>query len=211
LFSKNEVGSLLTDNYSSIIQNPGNHDFFLSMLGDANSRDNLERNIALLDIVGYLPEYQLTYMDRMSMATGLEVRSPFCDYRLVEYAHSLPPAYRLQDNVSKYILKLVAQKHLPQKIIHRKKVGFDSPIGEWFKTELSGFLKNFLAAKEIDRTGILNPQAVRDLVASHDTGKRDFSLHIWSIVALEMWYRMYFEMPADDINSCTIADIRGGN
>ena len=98
----------------------------------------LER-AAELDVRHYLPEFQLTYMDRMSMAHGLEVRSPFCDYRLVEFVRSLPASYRLKGTRSKHILKTIAGQWLPQSIIERRKVGFDSPVGQWFKDELREF------------------------------------------------------------------------
>ena len=143
------------------------------------------------------------------MANSLEVRAPFCDYRLIEFAHALPSSYRLRNGTSKYLLKKVAERYLPKEIIYRSKVGFDSPIGQWFKTDLSEFTANFLSPKNIEKTGLLNPAAVQSLLGIHNSGKRDSSLHLWSIVALECWYRMYFEKPLNELSSCTMADIRG--
>jgi len=141
-------------------EDPLGEQFMRDYLTAPEERD-LHRRAANMDIGAYLPEYQLTYMDRMSMAHGLEVRSPLCDYRLTEFALSLPSHYRLKGRHSKHILKQVSHRWLPREIIERKKVGFDSPIGEWFKGELRPFLTGFLSEENIRRSGLLVPSAVR--------------------------------------------------
>lgn len=165
--------------------------------------------IARLDLEGYLPEYQLAYMDRMSMAHGLEVRSPFCDWQLAEAVATLPVAYRLRGARSKHILKACARRYLPRAIIERRKVGFDSPIGQWFKTQLRPFLLGFLAPKEIARTELLVPQAVERIVHEHLAGRRNHALLLWSLVALEAWHRLYIEQSLDDPASFPLAALRG--
>jgi asparagine synthase (glutamine-hydrolysing) len=167
--------------------------------------------ITALDVEGYLPEYQLAYMDRMSMAHGLEVRSPFCDYDLVSYTTSLPTSYRLKGLRSKHILKEIAKRWIPASIAERKKVGFDSPIGQWFKGELRGFLHGFLSKDNLQRSGILNPDSVQTMIADHLSGRRDYSLQLWSIVALEGWYRMYIEDRISDGTCYQLKDMRGAN
>jgi asparagine synthase (glutamine-hydrolysing) len=164
---------------------------------------------AQVDIQGYLPEYQLTYMDRMSMAASLEVRSPFCDYRLVERAVSVPPRHRLNGSTSKYVLKRIAERYLPNHIVHRRKVGFDSPIGQWLKTDLRQFLLDFLAPEQVAATGLLAPGAVQNLVHDHLSGKRDYSLLLWSVIALEAWYRMYIEDGVLELGDYGLNDLRG--
>jgi asparagine synthase (glutamine-hydrolysing) len=164
-----------------------------------------------IDIEGYLPEYQLTYMDRMSMAHGLEVRSPLCDYRLVDFVSGLPAGYRVRNGRSKRILKDVSRRWLPDGIINRKKVGFDSPIGEWFKGELRSFLLRFLSEENVKNSGLLNPDAVTALVQSHLSGARDYSLQLWSIVAVEAWYRMFIEQKVEHQQIPRMTDIRGGS
>jgi asparagine synthase (glutamine-hydrolysing) len=146
----------------------------------------------------------------MSMAHSLEVRSPLCDYKLVEFSNALPTKYRLKGSRSKHILKDVASKWLPANIINRKKVGFDSPIGQWFKTDLRSFLQNFLAPEHVLCSGLLNSQKVQALINEHLGGKRDYSLQLWSIIALEGWYRMYIEDKISILGEYTIKDLRGG-
>ena len=164
---------------------------------------------AQVDITGYLPEYQLAYMDRMSMATSLEVRSPFCDYKLVELAARLPAQHRLKNLTSKYVLKQIALQHLPKDIVMRKKVGFDSPIGQWLKVELKDFLLEFLSPENVARSGLLDPDAVTGLVTEHLAGRRDFSLLLWSLISLETWYRMYIEDRVLELGDYGLGDLRG--
>jgi len=161
------------------------------------------------DVGGYLAEFQLAYMDRMSMAHGLEVRSPLCDYRLAEFATKLPAGYRLKGAHSKHILKQVSHQWLPREIIERRKVGFDSPIGQWFKGELKEFLITFLADEQIKRSGMLNPVAVKALLGEHLAGRKDYSLQLWSVMVLEAWYRMYIEADGEPDGMLSLDDLRG--
>jgi asparagine synthase (glutamine-hydrolysing) len=184
--------------------------------GDRFLRDHLTagggsllRRATRVDVEGYLPEYQLTYMDRMSMAHGLEVRSPLSDYQLVEFVTSLPDAYRLKGRRTKHIFKEIASRWIPRAIAERRKVGFDSPIGQWFKDELRPFLTRFLSPDHVRRTGLLDPQAVQALMADHLSGRRDHSLPLWSLVALEGWHRMYIEDGITDGRGYGVDDLRG--
>jgi asparagine synthase (glutamine-hydrolysing) len=178
------------------------------LVGDTLPKDTLARTTSL-DLEGYLPEFQLAYMDRMSMAHSLEVRSPLCDYRLAEFATSLPSNYRLKGTRSKSILKDVARQWLPKAITDRKKVGFDSPVGQWFKDELRPFLATFLAPQEVARSGLLDPAAVQQVINDHLAGKRDSSLQLWTLIALETWHRMYIEDQVTDASSYAVTDLRG--
>jgi asparagine synthase (glutamine-hydrolysing) len=162
-----------------------------------------------LDIEGYLPEYQLTYVDRMSMAHGLEVRSPLCDYQLVDFVRSLPVDYRLHKMTNKYIFKEVARRWLPSDIVDRRKVGFDSPIGQWFKEDLKPFIRGFLSPEQLRSSKLLDPQAVQVLIETHLSGERDYSLQLWSLLALEGWYRMYIEDGVANGADYAITDFRG--
>jgi asparagine synthase (glutamine-hydrolysing) len=174
-----------------------------------NGQRTLLNRAASLDVGQYLPEYQLTYVDRMSMAHGLEVRSPLCDHRLVDFVLSLPVQHRLNGLRTKHILKSVARRWLPRSIVNRPKVGFDSPIGQWFKDELRPFLSEFLSRQQVARTGLLNGAAVERMIADHTSGRRDYSLQLWSVVALEMWYRMYIEAGVTDRADCVLENVRG--
>jgi asparagine synthase (glutamine-hydrolysing) len=201
-------GSLLSEQMRSQAENPAGDTLLRHFLTDPGPESLLDR-AAALDVGGYLPEYQLAYMDRMSMAHGLEVRAPLCDFELVEFALSLPTSYRLKGSRSKHILKHVAQPWLPEGIVERKKVGFDSPIGQWFKGELRPFLTNFLSPEHIAQSGLLDAEQVQRVMHDHLSGQKDYSLQLWSLLALEAWNRMYIEDAVTDGMHYRLSDLRG--
>jgi asparagine synthase (glutamine-hydrolysing) len=123
----------------------------------------------------------------------------------------LPASYRLKGSESKHILKSVSARWLPEQIVHRKKVGFDSPIGQWFKDELRGFLTKFLSKEQVGKSGLLNPDAVQRMIGDHISGVKDYSLQLWSVVALEAWYRMYIEEDVVATGELSLDNLRGAS
>lgn len=212
LFQDEVRTGLPSDTIRAEAPNPAG-DWFLKehLSGIGENTEELYKHVTTLDIEGYLAEYQLAYMDRMSMAHSLEVRSPLCDYSLTEFVTSLPRHYRLKGSRTKHILKEVAAKWIPRDIIDRKKVGFDSPIGQWFKDELRPFLQSFLSREQVRQSGILNPEKVQEIVGDHLSGRRDYSLQLWSLVALEAWYRMYIEDGITNGSDYKVTDLRGAS
>ena len=212
LFQEEVRAGLPSDIILAEAPNPAG-DWFLKehLSGIGDNTEELYRHVTTLDIEGYLAEYQLAYMDRMSMAHSLEVRSPLCDYSLTEFVTSLPRHYRLKGSRTKHILKEVAAKWIPRDIIDRKKVGFDSPIGQWFKDELRPFLQGFLSREHVSLSGILNPDKVQEIVGDHLAGRRDYSLQLWSLVALEAWHRMYIEDGITNGSDYKVTDMRGAS
>jgi asparagine synthase (glutamine-hydrolysing) len=201
---------LLSKAVTDTATDPSGESVLRGYLCSQDGRDVLDR-AADLDVGGYLPEYQLCYMDRMSMAHGLEVRSPLCDYDLVDFVTSLPSSYRLRGRRSKHIFKEAAVEWIPRRIINRRKRGFDSPFGEWIKGELRGFTERFLSRDNIKKSGLLNPDGVVRLLGDHLSGRRNYSLQLWSILALEAWYRMYIEDNVKDVSSYSLLDMRGAS
>lgn len=146
-----------------------------------------------VDTAAYLPEFQLTYMDRMSMANSLEVRSPLCDFRVAEFAAGLPAHYRVHNGRTKRILKDVARRYLPASIVDRPKTGFDAPVGLWFKSSLRPWMTRILDPRQVAVTGLLDPDKVDRLVQDHLRGRQDYSMQLWSVLSLEYWHRKYIE------------------
>jgi len=208
LLNRDIRAHLLTSKVKEIAADPSGEDFLRALL-TAPGRGSLLDRVTDMEISGYLPEYQLTYIDRMSMATGLEARSPLCDWRLVDYVTSLPGTYRLRGNRSKHIFKKIATQWIPKDIAERKKVGFDSPIGQWIKDELRGFMSSFLSPEQISKTGLFNSDAVQQLLAAHLAGQSDYSMQLWSLLTVEAWHRMFIEDGISGISDYSLQDIRG--
>jgi asparagine synthase (glutamine-hydrolysing) len=199
---------LLSAEIKHTANDPSGEEFLRAFL-NAPERGSLLDRVTDMEVSGYLPEYQLTYIDRMSMAAGIEARSPLCDWKLVDYVTSLPVGYRLKGTRSKHILKEISTQWIPKDIAERKKVGFDSPIGQWIKDELRGFMSSFLSPEHVRTTGLFNPEAVQNLLAAHLSGQSDYSMQLWSLLTVEAWHRMFIEDGISGISDYTLQNIRG--
>jgi asparagine synthase (glutamine-hydrolysing) len=146
-----------------------------------------------VDLRHNLPADMLMKVDRMSMLHSLEVRVPFLDHTLVEYAFSLPGAMKLHGKQGKWIVKEAFKDMLPGNIVYRRKHGFDVPVGEWFKTELRDVIEDVCSEQTTSRRGLFNPQQVRRILQDHQDGVRDYNNQLWIFFSLELWQRRYLD------------------
>ena len=145
-----------------------------------------------LDTMQWLPANLLLRGDRMTMAASLELRCPFLDYRLVEFAaREVPAGMKVRGGSGKWLLKRLAADFLPREIIHRPKWGFKVPVGEWFRGPLAGLLRSMLLAPGSAVAGHLDAAVVRRLVEEHQAGRLDHEKQLWILLQLELWHRMF--------------------
>jgi asparagine synthase (glutamine-hydrolysing) len=145
--------------------------------------------MSYIDHTTWLPDDLLVKADRMTMAHSLELRVPFLDHVLVEFAASLPQTLKLRNNTSKYLLKRWAERLLPKTIIYRTKKGFPVPTKTWFRQDLSGFLREvFFAADGVCRQ-YFNRRELESLLRSHEM--EDRSEQIYSLLVLDSWHRQF--------------------
>ena len=135
----------------------------------------------------YLPDDINTKVDRASGAVGLEVRAPFLDTALVDFACRLPAHLRLRRRSPKFVLKRALARRLPEEILARKKQGFAMPVAHWLRTELAPLLRDELATAKIKREGLFNPGQVGRLVDDHLSGRRDWRKALWTLLTFERW------------------------
>jgi asparagine synthase (glutamine-hydrolysing) len=133
----------------------------------------------------------LVKVDRTSMRSSLEVRSPFLDKELAEFAFLLPIEYKLKGNDSKYILKTLAQKHIDKDILKRKKQGFGVPVKHWLKNELKGMVEQHLSKEMIVKRGFFNPDYVDKIIKEHKNNIYDHTHKIWSLLWFELWCQKF--------------------
>jgi asparagine synthase (glutamine-hydrolysing) len=145
-----------------------------------------------MDRVSYLPDDLLTKVDRASMLHALEVRSPYMDHELVQFAATLSTPQLLRGG-GKRVLREAFAKDLPPQVFTRPKMGFAVPIGQWFRGELSEMLRGMLFAEESFTTSNLNSDFVRKLVDEHHTERRDHSQRLFALLMLELWWRTQSE------------------
>ena len=131
----------------------------------------------------------LTKVDRMSMAASLEVRCPLLDYRLAEYAASLPPELKVRDGKGKYILIRAIADRLPASLLNREKMGFGVPLSHWFRSSLRDYVRDTLTSQSARNRGITSPQLVLHLLEEHQSQRRDNSQWLWALLMLELWLR----------------------
>ncbi len=148
---------------------------------DLDFNTDFIKQMTYLELKLRLPELLLMRADKMSMLNGLEARVPFLDEKLVEFMLNVPEALKIKNNQTKYLLKKVAQKYLPDEIIYRKKVGFASPIERWFKT--GKYFKKYykdLLNKELDRKKLFMPviKNLEKVYNHHDSG---FAVQKWTL------------------------------
>ncbi len=160
---------------------------------NSNNVDRAIDRMLYTDLMTRMPDHLLVIVDRMSMAHSLETRSPLVDYKVVEYAASIPAELKLKGKNLKYILKKVAARYLPKELIYRRKQGFGFPIGIWMRTDLRKFLKNLFKQSRMVELGIFNPDYINLLLTEHLAGKIDHNFRLWILLNLELWYRIYFE------------------
>ena len=128
--------------------------------------------------------------DRMSMAHGLEVRSPFMDHELAMFCARLPSHFKIRGRRLRYFQYRLCERYLPASVLQRPKQGFASALPYMFRDELDRLYAGTVAASQMARDGLLDQAQLDELRAAHRTGKSDHGTRLWLIANLELWYRM---------------------
>jgi len=179
---------------------------FLNALGHAQAEDPmltylsrfcteaqpLDRMLALEQRF-FLPDHNLTYTDKMSMAAGVEVRVPFLDSDLVTFAAQIPNHFKQRGRESKWVLKKAMEPYLPHDVIYRQKTGFGAPLRSWLTIELRDWLRTTLSADRLRSRGLFDPQGVHRLIDANEAGAIDASYTLFSLACIEIWCRRFID------------------
>lgn len=150
----------------------------------------LNRNL-LFDRCFYLSDNILAKVDRMSMAHSLEVRPPFLDHRIVEFAASLPARMKIRDRSQKYLLRKLMERRLPPAVLRRKKEGFDIPAHEWLRGPLRSLLLDTLLSENAAVAGLFRPAGLRALIDAHLERRANVGYQLWGLLILFLWLRRW--------------------
>lgn len=178
-------GQLFTGDTLAAMPTPAG-DHIEALFGEATARTPLARSL-YVDTLSYLPDDILTKVDRMSMAVSLESRVPFLDLEVMELAFRIPDRLKMRDADSKWILRRVAERHLPAAIANRRKEGFSVPLKNWLSGAYRGLLAQLLDPRRIREEGIFELQAVEKLKREHLSGRRNHSHVLWSLMMFQAW------------------------
>jgi asparagine synthase (glutamine-hydrolysing) len=172
---------------------PSPYDLFRAYLAGSPTSDPLSE-VQYLDAKTYLPGDILTKVDRMSMATSLEVRAPFLDHPFAEWAARLSPRWKLRLGESKYILKKLAERlGVPKQVLYRRKQGFSMPLVHWFRQQPSPVLLDILEEPRTLQRGYFDAAGLRRRLREHRQGVRDRSWELWHLLIFELWHRNFLE------------------
>ncbi len=181
LFSSEFLKKVNKENYTKRKSNCTNH---LSTPGSLNE-------VLLSDVTMVLPDNMLFKADMMSMANGLEVREPFLDHRLVDFAFSLPVDYKIDDHLKKKIVREAFHEILPKELYDRPKKGFDVPLVKFYKRELRSLILELFDNEFIKAQGIFNPKEIEKIKNTVLNGSLYEQDAIWNLIAFQYWWKKF--------------------
>jgi asparagine synthase (glutamine-hydrolysing) len=187
------VGHFTEDDTAEVYDGPWKRevlDWFREQFDTTPARTPVDEATGV-DLRSYLPEDLLVKVDRASMAHSIEVRSPFLDHELVEFARRIPAAQKMPRFNKKVVLKEAFRPYLPDAVVDREKQGFGVPVGEWFR----GHLKNE-GREAIERLGereAWDEAGLEKKWGAHQDGRQNDGKHLWDLVFLEEWYEQYID------------------
>ncbi|WP_391088883.1 asparagine synthase (glutamine-hydrolyzing) [Vibrio sp. NH-UV-68] len=167
-------------------------DFIIDELKMLDYSDPLEKML-FLERNYFLVDHNFNYTDKMSMATGVEVRVPFLDQRVIDVASTIPSNLKQKGKVGKYILKKASESILPFNVIYRPKSGFGAPLRSWLKKDLSDMVDDLLSKNNIQKRGIFRYEAVKNLIEKDRKGVADYSYPIFALLCFEIWCQRFLD------------------
>jgi len=190
LFSDKEKQELITNNFKDNLYDKTTYDLIKNYFQNLTATDPLNR-ILEMEFNTQLPDQVLSYSDILSMSHSVEVRSPFLDYRLMEFAATIPGYLKIKDGVVKNILKESLNGILPEDILKRPKEGFVLPIYDWMNNKMKDFCYDKLSEKSVKSFEFLNYSKVKEILDSHFIQNQKNPAQIWTLLNFQIWCEKY--------------------
>ncbi len=144
-----------------------------------------------------LPDNLLLYGDKMAMAVSLEARVPFLDLELMQFVESIPAKFKIKGLTQKYLLKKAVSKWIPNEVIKKKKIGFTTPLDDWFQNKLKGEIEERLLSEGSACREFLNADMIKQIIEYHASNKEDYKRSLLSLLTFEIWYEQFIK-PSDN-------------
>ncbi len=186
---------LFSDRFKSALGGYSAQQVFSGHAARADTDDPLAL-IQYIDLKTYLVGDINTKVDRASMAHSLEVREPLMDHELVEWLATLPSSLKIRGQEGKYLLKKAMEPHLPPDILYRPKMGFSVPLARWFRGPLKARMREAVLGPRLAETGWFNRPYLEHLIDAHQSGARDYSSPLWTLMMFEAFLRNVLDAPA---------------
>lgn len=191
LFLDKEKEKLLSNNFKSNLVNLSSYALLKGYFDCLTAKNPLNR-ILEMELKTQFPDQVLAFVDFLSMAHSVEVRSPFLDYRLVEFVSTIPGNMKIKNGRVKDILKQAVSSFIPEGVVERPKEGFVLPIFDWMTMRLKDYCIHVLSEKNLKKHDLLDIGVVIDLVQSYYSGKRENAAKIWNLMMFQIWWQRYF-------------------
>lgn len=189
-FTKKELNALIKENHTKEIDAmyQEHNDYF-----NCRYPDDLINKICFTDVNMFMTNHNLTYTDRSSMAASVEVRVPYIDKKMVEFAMQIRGKYKFANKETKYILKKSAEKWLPGEIIYRPKAAFGAPIRSWISNDLKEMVDDLLSENTIKKRGLFDYTTVKKMIEQDRKGKNDYAYQIYQLLTIEIWMQQFYD------------------
>ncbi len=190
-FKDDEKEDLLSKDFKNRASRTSSLSLIRESFESVTSKDPLNR-ILEMEWNTQLPDQVLAFVDLLSMAHSVEIRSPFLDYRLVELAATIPGNMKIRDGNVKDILKKTVEPILPEGITKRPKEGFVLPVFDWMLEKLRDYCMDMLSEERLQRHGLLNVEYVKNLLNEYHNGNRSYAGKVWNLMMFQVWWERYF-------------------
>lgn len=191
-FSRSERGELFRKELWKNLENKNEFEDLDKYISEVSAGD-YRNKILYLYMRTYMMDQVLVKVDRASMVNSLEVRAPFLDTSVVEFANSLPYSYKYKNFETKYILKKLMEGKLPKSIIYRSKKGFGIPLGKWLREDLKDFCNSVLSKENNQKIGLFNYKYIDKLKSEHFSGQKDNRKLLWNLIVFFLWYEKWMK------------------
>lgn len=195
-------GGALYDSLISVAQRPATAAMVRRQRNDDIVLPDLASHLMYRDMAGYLPGDVLVKLDRASMAVALEGRCPLLDHRVVEFAWRLPLRAKIRGGTSKWLLRQVLRRYVPERLFDRPKAGFNVPIGAWIAGPLRDWAGDLLAGASVRQSALFDREQVERTWRDHATGRADRGRELWALLMFAAW----LEAQRDQTDPWTVRD-----
>ncbi|MDE9493189.1 asparagine synthase (glutamine-hydrolyzing) [Xenorhabdus bovienii] len=192
IFKKEQKNDLYNKYFHKSIEDFDASKFIKPLFDKSQNMDRINQAL-YIDTMLLLPGNNLVKPDRMGMAVSIENRAPFLDYRVIEFAFSIPGDFKLRNNETKYIYKKSVADLIGNDLAYRKKQMFTVPVGEWFKNELKDLVNELLFSERAKKRNIFNTDYIKRIYKDHCNGKKNNTRELRILMALEIWFRKFMD------------------
>jgi asparagine synthase (glutamine-hydrolysing) len=192
VFTDEEKAQLLTEDFKAKLNHTSSFRLFEEYFKNTTSKDPLNRMLEM-EWNTQLPDQVLAFVDFLSMAHSVEIRSPFLDYRLVEFVATIPGDMKIRNGNVKDILKKTVEPLIPHGITNRPKEGFVLPIFDWMVEKLKDYSVDVLSEKRLKKHHLLNTKVVKNILDDYYSGNKSVAGKVWNLMMFQVWWERYFE------------------